>query len=263
MQKFVGVYVAVAAAAISLASYSAAQASPLPLFTDHGDAWLASGNTSNDYLPSPGPFLGASAFQTSSGSSSSVSIDDVDSARLTASATTSSSGPYQAGANVDLEFYFRVTAPQGYVGSVAVSVAGAYFMTTGSPYTAVGVTVCPIDCTTHYPVNYPDTSAYFTETGAGYTGGVTNYELSFSVSPDVIYEITIIAQVAEYGFGQSDTAWIDPIVSVDPNFQLELSPGISNGQSATPLPAALPLFATGLGAMGVLGWRRSQKGQRA
>jgi hypothetical protein len=30
--------------------------------------------------------------------------------------------------------------------------------------------------------------------------------------------------------------------------------------SATPLPAALPLFATGLGLMGLLGWRRKRKG---
>jgi hypothetical protein len=29
--------------------------------------------------------------------------------------------------------------------------------------------------------------------------------------------------------------------------------------SVTPLPAALPLFATGIGAMGLLGWRRKRK----
>jgi hypothetical protein len=29
--------------------------------------------------------------------------------------------------------------------------------------------------------------------------------------------------------------------------------------SATPLPATLPLFATGLGALGLLGWRRKRK----
>jgi hypothetical protein len=29
--------------------------------------------------------------------------------------------------------------------------------------------------------------------------------------------------------------------------------------SPTPVPAALPLFATGLGAMGLLGWRRKRK----
>ena len=32
---------------------------------------------------------------------------------------------------------------------------------------------------------------------------------------------------------------------------------------ATPLPAALPLFATGLGALGLLGWRRKRKAAAA
>jgi hypothetical protein len=32
-----------------------------------------------------------------------------------------------------------------------------------------------------------------------------------------------------------------------------------NVSAVTPLPAALPLFATGLGAMGLLGWRRKRK----
>ncbi len=36
----------------------------------------------------------------------------------------------------------------------------------------------------------------------------------------------------------------------------ELAGGI---QGETPLPATLPLFATGLGALGVLGWRRKKK----
>jgi len=29
-----------------------------------------------------------------------------------------------------------------------------------------------------------------------------------------------------------------------------------------PLPAALPLFATGIGALGVLGWRRKRLGRQ-
>ena len=33
--------------------------------------------------------------------------------------------------------------------------------------------------------------------------------------------------------------------------------------SQTPLPAALPLFATGLGALGLLGWRRKKKAATA
>jgi len=34
---------------------------------------------------------------------------------------------------------------------------------------------------------------------------------------------------------------------------------ISDVEVVTPLPAALPLFATGLGALGLLGWRRKKK----
>jgi len=39
------------------------------------------------------------------------------------------------------------------------------------------------------------------------------------------------------------------------------NPGFANTAtpSATPLPAALPLFATGLGTLGLLGWRRKRK----
>jgi hypothetical protein len=35
--------------------------------------------------------------------------------------------------------------------------------------------------------------------------------------------------------------------------------GVAGTVDPTPLPAALPLFATGLGAMGLLGWRRKRK----
>ena len=39
--------------------------------------------------------------------------------------------------------------------------------------------------------------------------------------------------------------------------------GGGNANGATPLPAALPLFATGLGALGLLGWRRKRKNATA
>jgi CHRD domain len=39
--------------------------------------------------------------------------------------------------------------------------------------------------------------------------------------------------------------------------------GEIRGFLVTPLPAALPLFATGLGALGLLGWRRKRKAQAA
>jgi hypothetical protein len=41
--------------------------------------------------------------------------------------------------------------------------------------------------------------------------------------------------------------------------QVQLGSSVTTNQFSTPLPAALPLFATGLGAMGLLGWRRKRK----
>jgi hypothetical protein len=49
------------------------------------------------------------------------------------------------------------------------------------------------------------------------------------------------------------------------NYQFYTTPGVSTGSvsvtavTATPLPAALPLFATGVGALGLFGWRRKRK----
>jgi len=42
------------------------------------------------------------------------------------------------------------------------------------------------------------------------------------------------------------------------NFPMTQS-GFESTASATPLPAALPLFSTGLGALGLLGWRRKRR----
>ena len=38
-----------------------------------------------------------------------------------------------------------------------------------------------------------------------------------------------------------------------------LALGLPDGLWITPLPSALPLFVTGLGALGLLGWRRKRK----
>jgi hypothetical protein len=67
-------------------------------------------------------------------------------------------------------------------------------------------------------------------------------------------------------FGISSTTSFSSITINDPtnglildNFTFTIEPAAS----ATPLPAALPLFATGLGALGLLGWRRKRKGASA
>jgi hypothetical protein len=95
--------------------------------------------------------------------------------------------------------------------------------------------------------------------------GPTYTELSFFDTPDdedgVIVEVEyVIPSGTNPGYlcsseGETSCSTTIPIATIS---------SISSCQnvsclSATPLPAALPLFACGLGALGLLGWRRKRK----
>jgi hypothetical protein len=67
-------------------------------------------------------------------------------------------------------------------------------------------------------------------------------EFSFNVTATTGPEALV------FGFRQDPAFFQLDDVSVNPS-----------GVGAVPLPAALPLFATGLGALGLLGWRRKKK----
>ena len=93
-----------------------------------------------------------------------------------------------------------------------------------------------------------------------------------TVTTNTIYEIDMLlgAAASTFGSGTTDsvTDSMDPVIyflnpSDASQFQLLFSDGVGNSpaSAATPLPAALPLFATGLGALGLLGWRRKRKAQ--
>jgi hypothetical protein len=55
-----------------------------------------------------------------------------------------------------------------------------------------------------------------------------------------------------FGLGQITSYYASTLATIDYD-------NLSFDVSQTPLPAALPLFATGLGAMGLFGWRRKRK----
>jgi hypothetical protein len=63
--------------------------------------------------------------------------------------------------------------------------------------------------------------------------------------------------------GGSASGWIDPIITIHPDyvgqFSLVLSEGVGNSVTPVPVPGALLLFATGLGGMALVGWRRKRR----
>ena len=112
--------------------------------------------------------------------------------------------------------------------------------------------------------------AYLNDSGAtnyltlSNSGAVTNWLLYANLNPPNLNNLNIYTIGFDstlnppnptsqdlYTFGPYEGSG-----TLDPN------PGIWNSSSdasATPLPATLPLFASGLGALGLLGWRRKRK----
>ena len=84
------------------------------------------------------------------------------------------------------------------------------------------------------------------------------------ISSNVAIAFDIVSSTVAYVFFEdiyqlsagSDRDFDDMVV------RIQLSDA-STGLGNTPLPATLPLFASGLGALGLLGWRRKRKAQAA
>ncbi|HEY5504368.1 MAG TPA: VPLPA-CTERM sorting domain-containing protein [Sedimentisphaerales bacterium] len=101
---------------------------------------------------------------------------------------------------------------------------------------------------THYVA--PDANEYLFNYIESQSGG-----LSISLDYGFSY-IVVSGDVVSGGFSFGGDVLVLAPQAVVENV-LAIDPGV------TPLPAALPLFATGLGAMGLLGWRRKRKNAAA
>ena len=84
----------------------------------------------------------------------------------------------------------------------------------------------------------------------------------FTVHTNVVYEVFMDAYTSAED-KHFAAAGLDPYFTVPTGYSILTSSGIGNAPPATtPIPAALPLFTTGLGALGLLG-RRRKKAARA
>jgi hypothetical protein len=82
-----------------------------------------------------------------------------------------------------------------------------------------------------------------------FNSAFNSYALSTSIGP--------ITGTFGGNFGNSFPTSAGPLIYT--NASNSTFTAVVGGASAVPLPATLPLFATGLGALGLLGWRRRRK----
>lgn len=80
---------------------------------------------------------------------------------------------------------------------------------------------------------------------------IADVQLIRTISTSPIEQVTVFESTTS-GFGY----WC---ASAKPTYDCVSDYGFSHSWSVTPIPPALPLFATGVGALGLLGWRRKRK----
>lgn len=162
-----------------------------------------------------------------------------------------------AGGNATLTYTFVVQGPAGPANSIPVGI-DILISTSVS-----GVATAPTSIT----VSGADAFAtIFRNNGDGFLG-----EILLNLTPGSTYEVDLSAGAS--AFGQSSaSSLVDPHIFIDsPALALlysivlpdgvgnDLPPGFGGPTPTVPLPATLPLFATGLGALGLMGWRSKKK----
>jgi hypothetical protein len=146
--------------------------------------------------------------------------------------------------------------------------ASTMYTYTGNPFTAGATGSVSGEFTVSSPLGSNFNGAV-TPTQFSFSGG--QFSLDSSSSPAYVFDIqtsgagAIIAWFIGISNGLTSIATNNFGDSANMGFSFggnSFSPGtwsVSDSPSATPLPAALPLFAGGLGALGFFGWRERRK----
>ncbi len=159
-------------------------------------------------------------------------------------------------------YYFaQVIAPVGAAPSnvnVNITVNGSLFSMAGPPFGSYSRDRLRITAITILD----------RDSNAGDENGAFSTSATISMPTGTPFVIDMFVRAFTQASSVSATTFLDPYLFLDPSlvaagYSIVTSPGIGNSLAAeTPIPAALPLFATGLGALGLLGWRRRKGATR-
>jgi hypothetical protein len=210
-----------------------------------------SGTATSVSLPNSGTFIQVGT------ATASVGVNGITGFAM---ASASGSGTVNGSASAELNYNLIVTGPTNFNSSIFVPVGVLAEITTsvgGSGTASASISVGGIP----------------RENGSNGTG--FNGEMQLLLLPGT-YLVELQANAAGFGDGSSGSATADPHFFIDTSFDTSFDPtgysvsvdsDVGNGfppgfgPTVTPLPAALPLFATGIGGLGLLGWRRKRKTQ--
>ena len=164
-------------------------------------------------------------------------------------AAASGGGPGYAGtasANGWLSYWFAVVGPAA--DSIPVLFSGSTEASTATTGASSDGSV--LVCTDQYCGNVL------------YQGQIGSYAETLSLSEATPYYISMSGSVsADSTNGDSFAKLVlDPTLSAPEGYSVVYGAGLL---STTPLPAALPLFTTGLVGIGLFGWRRNRKAKEA
>jgi len=242
-------------------------ASPLPPPSLTGDLLAQFWQTATDPMSlGPGDTITAPSLSVSGSGLGSASAGYATSLAPFISVRTDAITPdaaheSSATSEITLQYFVSINGPRA--GETVPVIVTAQALFNGS-FTG-NVATNGISAELGFALNGPSGNLLFYGQGGSFT---SNDEVNL-ISGD-LYVVNMFADLQSIVRGPgraTGEAMIDPVFTIDPNFaeaglfSLEFSDGIANvsAGSATPLPAALPLFATGLGGLGLLGWRRKKR----
>jgi hypothetical protein len=255
MSKFLSVAFFAGASAIAAFAPSQAEATSLPIWV--GSFVTINGPAGFDQATFPsGPATFGTQSVSSADGSASVQSTPTPVPGITSIATAGVTAT-AAEANADLNYFFQIFAPGGLVVPTSVNIIAS-----ASLFSSAGATSS--DVLTVNGTKVVNATSIDGNNNGAFTTTATISSVFTNTPTDFLIEMSVFAFAHPSG---TATTFLDPFLFLDQSlvdlgYSIIVSPGIGNSldvASATPLPAALPLFATGLGSLGLLGWRRKKK----